>query len=124
MAITRGQLDTVLEAWRLEYGYGECSELLPDDIGAVGVSSRPVAIGTLADEFNAAWVKLSGGNTREWRMAMALKADVFAGKGDPITLILERLRAVGVRMIDQEFADHAEWARQHFCQVLTIKRAA
>lgn len=122
--ITRSQLETVLEQWRLEYGYGECSELVTDDICAVGVSGRPVPIGTLADEFNAAWLRLSGGNTREWRMAMALKADVFCGRGDPMDLILQRLRAVGVSMAEQEFTDHAEWGRRHFCQVLTIRKAA
>lgn len=127
MGISRSQLETVLEVWRLEYGYGMCSELVIEDgvsLTSASAAARRVAVGTLADEFNDEWKKLCGGNTREWRMAMALRADVFASPGDPVDLILERLRATGIRMIEQEFADHSEWARQHFCRVLTIKKAA
>lgn len=122
--ITRPQLDTILDAWRLEYGYGECSELVTDDIAAVGASSRPVMIGTVADRFNASWLQLCNGSPRDWRMAMALKADVFASRGDPLNLILDRLRAVGVRMGPPEFADHCEWARAFFCATLHTRSAA
>jgi len=122
--ITRSQLETVLEAWRMEYGYGECSELAPDDIADVRTCGRPVQIGTLADEFHAAWVRLCGGNSREFRMAMALKADTFASSSDPLALILDRMRLIGIRMVECEFRDHVGWARAHFLQVLTIKRAA
>lgn len=122
--ISESQLETVLEAWRLEYGYGECAELAADDIASVGFSSRKVAVGTLADEFNDAWNKLCGGTTPEWRMAMSLKADVFASPGDPMELILSRLRSIGIAMAEKEFADHARWARSYFRATLTITRAA
>lgn len=123
MAISSTQLDTILEAWRMEHGFGECSQLAEDDKGQVGYSARPVVVGTLADEFNDAWAKLAGGNTREWRMEMALRGKVF-GSDDPIELNLQRLHRFGIRMIEQEFRDHVEWARAYFCATLTYKRAA
>lgn len=118
--ISQAQLDWVLEQWRTEYGYPDVDRSY-ESRGSVGACAPP-PIGTVADDFNASWIKLSSASIPQWRMAMALKAETFAARTDPGWIILERLRKIGIIMSEKEFTDHVQWAKAHFCREFTIRR--
>lgn len=123
--ITPGQLDQILEMWRREYGYGGAGIRAYSDDHGGGCGGGPAPVGrTVADDFNAAWVRLSDGTPREYRMAMCLRGDVMAHPSDPMTVILDRLQRWGIRMDVIEFGVHVGWARAHFCALLNARQAA
>jgi hypothetical protein len=130
--ITRSLLEDVLEAWNREYGYGGGTlgggsgtlQAIADFGGGLSGGGGRVILGTQADEFNAAWVQLAGGTTRDYRMAQALRADVMAHRSDPMEMILARLRSFGINMETREFVEHVEMAKCHFCATMTFRSRA
>ncbi len=119
--ISRSLLEEVLDEWAAQYGHGQGElEIMRDGAGGHG----RVTLGTRADEFNHAWLRLAGGSARDWRMAQSLEADKFARPTDPMDLILQRMLSLGIRMDTKEFVTHVEWAKAYFCTCLQFRARA